>query len=124
MRTAMQLMVWYLENEGLEESGAYYKAKMLLEKEKEQIKETIFNDIQCEFLEFVNQPNYLNTLHFKVVKFISKEWFYKTKKNLSNSRTGRIRIWNSKDGENKGEGDDKNPGLKGDKNGDPKSTKY
>ena len=37
MRTAMQLMVWYLENEGLEESGAYYKAKMLLEKEKEQI---------------------------------------------------------------------------------------
>ena len=33
----MQLMVWYLENEGLEESGAYYKAKMLLEKEKEQI---------------------------------------------------------------------------------------
>jgi hypothetical protein len=37
MRTAMQLMVWYLENEGLEESGAYYKAIMLLEKEKEQI---------------------------------------------------------------------------------------
>jgi len=33
----MQLMLWYLENEGLEESGAYYKAKMLLEKEKEQI---------------------------------------------------------------------------------------
>ena len=33
----MQLMIWYLENEGLEESGAYYKAKMLLEKEKEQI---------------------------------------------------------------------------------------
>ena len=31
---------------------------------------------------------------------------------------------NSKDGENKGEGDDKNPGLKGDKKGDPKSTKY
>jgi hypothetical protein len=37
MRTAMQLMLWYLENEGLEESGAYYKAKMLLDKEKEQI---------------------------------------------------------------------------------------
>ena len=37
MRTAMQLMLWYLENEGLEESGAYYKAKMLIEKEKEQI---------------------------------------------------------------------------------------
>ena len=37
MKTAMQLMIWYLENEGLEESGAYYKAKMLLEKEKEQI---------------------------------------------------------------------------------------
>ena len=37
MRTAMQLMIWYLENEGLEESGAYYKAKMLLDKEKEQI---------------------------------------------------------------------------------------
>jgi hypothetical protein len=37
MKTAMQLMLWYLENEGLEESGAYYKAKMLLEKEKEQI---------------------------------------------------------------------------------------
>jgi hypothetical protein len=37
MKTAMQLMLWYLENEGLEQSGAYYKAKMLLEKEKEQI---------------------------------------------------------------------------------------
>jgi hypothetical protein len=37
MKTAMQLMIWYLENEGLEESGAYYKAKMLLEKEKESI---------------------------------------------------------------------------------------
>ena len=37
MKTAMQLMLWYLENEGLEESGAYYKAKMLLEKEKEQL---------------------------------------------------------------------------------------
>ena len=33
----MQLMIWYLENESLEESGAYYKAKMLLEKEKEQL---------------------------------------------------------------------------------------
>ena len=31
---------------------------------------------------------------------------------------------NSKDGENKGEGDDKNPGLKGDKKGDPKSPNY
>ena len=31
---------------------------------------------------------------------------------------------NSKDGENKGEGDDDHTGLKGDKNGDPKSTKY
>ena len=31
---------------------------------------------------------------------------------------------NSKVGENKGEGDDDNTGLKGDKNGDPKSTKY
>ena len=41
MRTAMQLMLWYLENEGLEESGAYYKAKMLLEKEKEQIIEAV-----------------------------------------------------------------------------------
>jgi hypothetical protein len=37
MKTVMQLMLWYLENEGLEESGPYYKAKMLLEKEKEQI---------------------------------------------------------------------------------------
>lgn len=37
MKTAMQLMLWYLENEGLEESGVYYKAKMLLEKEKEQM---------------------------------------------------------------------------------------
>ena len=41
MRTAMQLMLWYLKNEGLEESGAYYKAKMLLEKEKEQIIEAV-----------------------------------------------------------------------------------
>jgi outer membrane biosynthesis protein TonB len=31
---------------------------------------------------------------------------------------------NSKDGENKGEGNDDNSGLKGDKKGDPKSTKY
>ena len=31
---------------------------------------------------------------------------------------------NSKDGENKGEGDDDNTGLKGDKNGDPKSKFY
>ena len=31
---------------------------------------------------------------------------------------------NSKDGENKGEGDDDNTGLKGDNKGDPKSTKY
>ena len=37
----MQLMLWYLKNEGLEESGAYYKAKMLLEKEKEQIIEAV-----------------------------------------------------------------------------------
>jgi hypothetical protein len=57
MRTAMQLMVWYLENEGLEESGAYYKAKMLLEKEKEQIidawkdnREMIYYDIDKDEL--------------------------------------------------------------------------
>lgn len=31
---------------------------------------------------------------------------------------------NSKDGKPKGEGDDKDIGIKGDKNGDPKSTKY
>ena len=31
---------------------------------------------------------------------------------------------NSNDGEDKGEGDDKNPGLKGNKKGNPKSTKY
>jgi hypothetical protein len=37
MKTAIQLMLWYLENEGLEQSGAYYKAKMLLEKEKDQM---------------------------------------------------------------------------------------
>jgi len=36
MKTAMELMLWYLENEGLQESGVYYKAKMLLEKEKDQ----------------------------------------------------------------------------------------
>ena len=41
MKTAMQIMLWYLENEGLEESGAYYKAKMLLDKEKEQIIEAV-----------------------------------------------------------------------------------
>ena len=35
-QTAMQLMLWYLKNEGLEQSGAYYKAKHLLELEKEQ----------------------------------------------------------------------------------------
>lgn len=37
-QTAMQLMLWYLENEGLENSGAYYKAKHLLELEKEQMR--------------------------------------------------------------------------------------
>ena len=46
MRTAMQLMLWYLENEGLEESGAYYKAKMLLEKEKEDLMKA-FSDAKC-----------------------------------------------------------------------------
>jgi len=57
MRTAMQLMVWYLENEGLEESGAYYKAKMLLEKEKEQIQKA-FSDGQQTPINHPTLPHY------------------------------------------------------------------
>ena len=58
MRTAMQLMVWYLENEGLEESGAYYKAIMLLEKEKEQIIEAFEQGLEFGFPK--NGSNYFN----------------------------------------------------------------
>ena len=60
MRTAMQLMVWYLENEGLEESGAYYKAKMLLEKEKEDLM-MAFNDGKVNaVLNKINSTEYYN----------------------------------------------------------------
>ena len=39
--TSMQLMLKYLEDEGLENTGAYYKAKLLFEnKEKKDIIET------------------------------------------------------------------------------------
>ena len=58
MKTAMQLMIWYLENEGLEESGAYYKAKMLLEKEKEQIIEAFEQGLEFGFP--TNGSNYFN----------------------------------------------------------------
>jgi hypothetical protein len=57
MRTAMQLMVWYLENEGLEESGAYYKAKMLLEKEKEDLM-MAFSDGQETPINHPTLPHY------------------------------------------------------------------
>ena len=60
MRTAMQLMVWYLENEGLEESGAYYKAKMLLEKEKIDLM-MAFNDGKTNaILNKINSEEYYN----------------------------------------------------------------
>jgi hypothetical protein len=49
MKTAMELMLWYLENEGLQESGVYYKAKMLLEKEKDQRIKDFQNGMQAEF---------------------------------------------------------------------------
>ena len=56
----MQLMVWYLENEGLEESGAYYKAKMLLEKEKEDLM-MAFNDGKVNaVLNKINSTEYYN----------------------------------------------------------------
>ena len=57
MRTAMQLMLWYLENEGLEESGAYYKAKMLLEKEKEDLMKA-FSDGQETPINHPTLPHY------------------------------------------------------------------
>lgn len=41
--TAMQLMLRYLEDKGLEKSGAYYKAKHLLEVEKEQIMKAVYD---------------------------------------------------------------------------------
>ena len=60
MKTAMQLMLWYLENEGLEESGAYYKAKMLLEKEKEDLM-MAFNDGKVNaVLNKINSTEYYN----------------------------------------------------------------
>ena len=57
MRTAMQLMLWYLKNEGLEESGAYYKAKMLLEKEKEDSMKA-FSDGQETPINHPTLPHY------------------------------------------------------------------
>lgn len=57
MRTAMQLMLWYLKNEGLEESGAYYKAKMLLEKEKEDLMKA-FSDGQETPINHPTLPHY------------------------------------------------------------------
>ena len=57
MKTAMQLMIWYLENEGLEESGAYYKAKMLLEKEKEDLMKA-FSDGQETPINHPTLPHY------------------------------------------------------------------
>lgn len=60
MRTAMQLMIWYLENEGLEESGVYYKAKMLLEKEKIDLM-MAFNDGKTNaILNKINSEEYYN----------------------------------------------------------------
>lgn len=53
----MQLMLWYLKNEGLEESGAYYKAKMLLEKEKENIQKA-FSDGQETPINHPTLPHY------------------------------------------------------------------
>jgi hypothetical protein len=57
MKTAMQLMLWYLENEGLEESGPHYKAIMLLEKEKEQIQKA-FSDGQETPINHPTLPHY------------------------------------------------------------------
>ena len=59
MRTAMQLMVWYLENEGLEESVAYYKAKMLLEKEKEQFDDMFDEGFESAYQHFVNGKDFV-----------------------------------------------------------------
>lgn len=57
MKTAMQLMIWYLKNEGLEESGAYYKAKMLIEKEKEDLMKA-FSDGQETPISHPTLPHY------------------------------------------------------------------
>jgi len=59
MKTAMQLMLWYLENEGLEESGAYYKAKMLLEKEKEQFDDMFDEGFESAYQHFVNGKDFV-----------------------------------------------------------------
>lgn len=64
--TAMQLMLWYLKNEGLEESGAYYKAKMLLEKEKEQIIDFAYGCVQHISREDIEQ--YYNKLYNQMPK--------------------------------------------------------
>ena len=62
----MQLMVWYLENEGLEESGAYYKAKMLLEKEKEQIMNAFSRGLGTELgLDWEDSEQYYNRIYQK-----------------------------------------------------------
>jgi len=64
MKTAMQLMIWYLENEGLEESGVYYKAKMLLEKEKQQIKNAyIIGYSDCHSSSAKDQDLYFKLLY-------------------------------------------------------------
>ena len=62
----MQLMLWYLKNEGLEESGAYYKAKMLLEKEKEQIIDFAYGCVQHISREDIEQ--YYNKLYNQMPK--------------------------------------------------------
>ena len=55
----MQLMIWYLKNEGLEESGAYYKAKMLLEKEKEQFDDMFEEGFESAYQNFVNGKDFV-----------------------------------------------------------------
>ena len=78
MRTAMQLMLWYLENEGLEESGAYYKAKMLIEKEKEQIIELPSDE---EIDKYIEKTFYgVKKHYFKAGVEFMKELIIKTNK--------------------------------------------
>jgi hypothetical protein len=62
-------------------------------------KETFFNDIQCEFIEFVHKPNFFNSLLLKFVKSISEKWFFNIRRYLNESRTGYTWIWKSKNGE-------------------------
>lgn len=68
--TSMQLMLKYLEDEGLENTGAYYKAKLLFEnKEKQDIIETF-----CQgYYEGKNDSDYTADEYYrKLIKILNQ----------------------------------------------------